>query len=147
MPTRTDLRRRVQDPRPPRRHARARALEEALADGTLLERPRPIQRRRRHRWPSPVLDNVDTSQPGVSASDHRKFPNDSGRRNVNLRSGRKQTYELETSSDGKPSRKSTRKSHGRAKTASNLTRRQQRRTSAPKVRATRARSKQPAGTL
>jgi hypothetical protein len=38
----------------------------------------------------------------------------------------------------RPSRKSTRSSAGRVKQASNLTRRQQRRVSSPKARATRA---------
>ena len=41
--------------------------------------------------------SVDTSLPGVSASDHRKYPHDTAQRNLSLRAGRKQSYAQETS--------------------------------------------------
>ncbi len=53
---------------------------------------------------------VDTSLPGVSASDRKPAP-----RKESVRAGKKATYALEDSA-GKPSRRSTRKASNRQKT-------------------------------
>ncbi len=76
--------------------------------------------------------------PGVSETDRKAGGGSSAARNTKLRlSG--MGYALEDSAV-KPSRKSTRKSANRAKSGSQLARRQRRRTHAPKARAKRARS-------
>jgi hypothetical protein len=59
-------------------------------------------------------------------------------KNLAKRSNNKGGPALEVSSHGTPSRKSTRSSAGRVKSASNLQRRQTRRVTSPKARATRA---------
>ena len=81
---------------------------------------------------------MDTSKPGVSATDRKAGGGRSGERNVSLRAGRKGGASLEDSATGKASRKSTRKSAGRVKTTSNLQRQAVRETSSSKARATRA---------
>jgi hypothetical protein len=61
--------------------------------------------------PRPRRDvTVDTSMPGVSATDRR-----AGARHAGIRAGKKALFALETSA-GKPSRKSTRKAANRQKT-------------------------------
>ncbi len=85
---------------------------------------------------------VDTSLPGVSASD-RKAGMKNGRwstaeRNVH-RSGKPDaTHLLEDSATGKPSRKSTRRSADHTKRDSNLRRRETRRTRSPAARQAKA---------
>src|SRR6185369_2772107 len=59
-------------------------------------------------------------------------------RNLSKRSNNKGGPALEISATAKPSRKSTRSSAGRIKSATELTRRQTRRITSPKARATRA---------
>jgi hypothetical protein len=84
---------------------------------------------------------IDTAMPGVSETDRKAGGGSSAARNTKLRvSG--MGYTLEDSAV-KPSRKSTRKSANRAKSASKLARRQRRRTHAPKARAKRAPSERP----
>ncbi len=77
---------------------------------------------------------VDTSMPGVSASDRRSS------RSESIRAGKKAQYALEDSA-GKPSRKSTRKASNRQKTDSQM--RVKRRTAevSPESRATASRAR------
>jgi hypothetical protein len=84
---------------------------------------------------------VDTAQPGVSASDRKAGGDSTAERNRSKRAARKGGAALEDSKT-EPSRKSTRKSKGRAKRTANLERRQTRRTRSPAARAARARAKQ-----
>jgi len=127
-------------PSPPRRPARRSPPAPRPQGGSLVGRRvgraqtnllraahRP--RGRRDEW-------VDTSLPGVSATDRKAGGGSSAARNTKLRI-RAMGYTLEDSAR-KPSRKSTRKSANRAKSGSKLSRRQRRRTHAPKARATRA---------
>ena len=91
--------------------------------------PKPKQPPKRRR------DNpVDTSLPGVSSTSRKANAHASGSRNEHSPSDNKGGPKLEAS-NGKPSRKSTRKSAGHVKTASNLQLRAIGRTSAPKSRA------------
>jgi hypothetical protein len=83
---------------------------------------------------------VDTSLPGVSASDRKAGGGQSGERNKAERVNKKGGPKLENSATGKPSRKSTRGSQGRVKQASNLQRREVRKTTSSKARATRAKA-------
>jgi hypothetical protein len=62
-------------------------------------------------------------------------------RNHTDRAARRGGARLEVSASGRPSRKSTRKSEGHIKLASNLTRRTIRKTHAPKTRAAKAASR------
>lgn len=63
------------------------------------------------RPPRPRRDlDVDTSLPGVSATDRKVGAGSTARRNFSLRSARNAPYALEDSFGGRPSRKSTRKS-------------------------------------
>jgi len=66
-------------------------------------------RRPARNWP------VDTSLPGVSATDRRVGAGSSGTRNLSRRAGRKAIYALEDSATGRPSRKSTRRAANRQK--------------------------------
>jgi hypothetical protein len=84
---------------------------------------------------------VDTSQPGVSATDRRAGGGNSGSRNISARAGRKGGAKLENSATGKASRKSSRKSAGRIKAASNLERRAIRKASSPQLRAAQAKAR------
>jgi hypothetical protein len=77
---------------------------------------------------------VDTSLPGVSATDRRAGGWWTARRN-SKRSTAGMTATLEDSVQDRPSRKSTRRSANRQKSASPLTQRQTRRTRSPKSRA------------
>lgn len=82
-------------------------------------------------------DPVDTSLPGVSASDRRAGGGHTARRNTK-RNATGAAWALEDSVQDRPSRKSTRKSANRSKPDSNLRRRQTRRVTSPKARATRS---------
>ncbi|MCW5830956.1 MAG: HPF/RaiA family ribosome-associated protein [Labilithrix sp.] len=108
-----------------RREGHARANLE-----TALDRP---EKRRRDAV-------VDTSTPGVSASDRRAGGGSTARRNTKRNTARA-TSALEDSAKSRPSRKSTRKSANRAKRDSNLLRRQTRAATSPKARARRAQAK------
>jgi hypothetical protein len=90
------------------------------------------------RRPRARANDVDTSQPGVSATDRRAGGGRSGARNVSKRAERKGGARLEDSETGKASRKSTRKSAGRVKPSSNLQRRAIRKSASPQARAARA---------
>jgi hypothetical protein len=81
---------------------------------------------------------VDTTKKGTSASDRRVGGGHTARRNTKLNMAG-MTATLEDSATGRPSRKSTRKSANRSK-PSQLTRRQQRKTTSPEARAMRARA-------
>lgn len=59
--------------------------------------------KRRRDWP------VDTSLPGVSATDRKVGHGSTASRNTSKRAGRNAAYVLEDSKTGRPSRKSTRK--------------------------------------
>ena len=65
-------------------------------------------------------DEVDTSQPGVSASDKKVGAKSTAKRNVSKRAAGKSRAVLEDSQTGTPSRKSTRKSGTRTRSASGL---------------------------
>jgi hypothetical protein len=80
---------------------------------------------------------VDTSKPGVSATDRRAGMTGSANRASSAREG----AALEESASKRPSRKSTRKSHGRVKRTTNLQRRAIRKTRSPKTRASKAKAK------
>lgn len=90
---------------------------------------------------------VDTSKPGVSASDRKVSPRASAERNASTRAGEKDSAVVLEDSAGKPSRKSTRRSKGGAKTTSNLKRRQTRRVTSPAARAGRAKSTRKASAM
>jgi hypothetical protein len=106
---------------------RFRAQQEHDAHGT---RPKATPRPRRD-------TPVDTAQPGVSVTDRKAGGNSTASRNRSNRAGKKGGVMLEDSSSGKPSRKSTRRSTGRVKPASNLQRRTIRAVHSPEARATR----------
>lgn len=99
--------------------------------------PKPKRQPRRRRDPV----QVDTSQPGVSATDRKVGGGRSGTRNLSNRSEAKGGAKLEDSATGKPSRKSTRKSAGRVKRTTNQQLKAQRATRSPKARATAAKAK------
>ncbi len=80
--------------------------------------------------------NVDTSEPGVSASDKRAGGKSSAKRNFSKSADKKASFALEDSSKS-PSRKSTRGSSNRQKPDSQLKRRTTRRATAPASRARR----------
>lgn len=84
---------------------------------------------------------VDTSLPGVSATDRKVGAGSSGSRNVSARAAEKGGAALEDSATGKPSRKSTRKSVGSVKRTTNLRRKAVRAVTAPKARAAKALAK------
>jgi hypothetical protein len=91
----------------------------------VLERPEKQQRDA----------EVDTAEPGVSATDRKAGGKSTARRN-SKRNDSGMTVALEDSR-GKPSRKSTRGGKNRAKAASQLTRRTQRQLRSPTARAAR----------
>jgi hypothetical protein len=80
---------------------------------------------------------IDTSKPGVSATDRKAGGESTAARNRSARAAKKATVALEDSKTDRPSRKSTRKSANRSKPDSNLKRRQTRKTAAPKSPAKR----------
>jgi hypothetical protein len=77
---------------------------------------------------------VDTSLPGVSATDRKAGGTSTARRNTKKRTS-KATATLEDSLQERPSRKSTRRSANRAKQGSKLQRRQMQRVISPKSKA------------
>lgn len=81
---------------------------------------------------------VDTSLPGVSATDRKAGRGSTAARNVKLATTRA-TAALEDSATGRPSRKSTRKSANRAKSGSKQFRLAKARAVSPKARAARER--------
>lgn len=81
---------------------------------------------------------VDTSLPGVSATDRKAGGGSTAARNTRLRAPRAAAT-LEDSAT-KPSRKSTRKSRNRQKSGTKQARRQKRRLQSPSARARRARA-------
>ena len=98
--------------------------------------------------PKPRRDEpVDTSEPGVSASDRKVGAASTATRNASARAEKKGGAALEDSASGSPSRKSTRKSEGRVKQTTNLQLREERKTSSPKARAEAARATKPAGKI
>ena len=82
---------------------------------------------------------VDTAEPGRSATDRKAGGGSTARRNTRRRISRA-TATLEDSALERPTRKPTRKGTNRAKQGSKLQRRQVRKTTQPKARATRARA-------
>jgi ribosome-associated translation inhibitor RaiA len=83
---------------------------------------------------------VDTSLPGVSATDRKAGGNSTARRNVMARAPRA-TATLEDSRQARPSRKSTRKSANRTKSGTNLQKRAAADARSPKRQATRAQAR------
>ena len=88
-------------------------------------------------------DPVDTSKPGVSATDRKAGGKSMAARNASKRvaKGRRRARRERTA---KPSRKSTRKASGRAKRTTNLKLRATRETAAPTTRARKAKAAKPA---
>lgn len=86
------------------------------------------------------VSDVDTSQPGVSASHRKAGGGSTAARNVKLSTSRASAT-LEDSATGRPSRKSTRASANRAKSGSKQGRRAKARTHSPKRRAARAQAR------
>jgi hypothetical protein len=82
--------------------------------------------------------DVDTSKPGVSATDRKAGGGHTAARNVSARAARKGGAALEDSETGKPSRKSTRDSAGGVKRTNSKRLQAVRKTSAPKARASKA---------
>lgn len=80
---------------------------------------------------------VDTSKPGVSATDRKVGAGSTATRNRSKRAAKKGGAALEDSATGRPSRKSSRRSTGRAKRESNLARRTKRATTSATARARR----------
>ena len=80
----------------------------------------------------------DTSLPGISATDKKWGGVHTAARNPSLRGARKATVELEDSTSGHPSRKSTRASKNHGKPASALQRKAQSAKQTPESRARRA---------
>jgi ribosome-associated translation inhibitor RaiA len=97
-----------------------------------------LERPEKHRRDVPV----DTSLPGVSATDRKAGGGATARRN-SRRNPAGASYALEDSARDTPSRKSTRKSANRSKPDSNLARRERRALQAPKARAIRAAVQKP----
>jgi hypothetical protein len=87
-----------------------------------------------------IDDGVDTSKPGVSATDRRKGATHTADRNEAGHAADKATSVLEDSESGVPSRKSTRKSGPGGKASSNLDRREQRALVQPEAVAERAKA-------
>lgn len=79
---------------------------------------------------------VDTSAPGVSATDRKAGYGSTARRNTKARTT-KATAALEDSSQDRPSRKSTRKSANRAKSGTGRERKALAASSSPRARASR----------
>ena|SRR5688572_23637422 len=79
---------------------------------------------------------VDTSEPGVSATDRKAGDGSTARRNQSQAAAKKAAYALEDSST-RPSRKSTRRARNRQKPDSNLKRRHTRTMTSASQRARR----------
>lgn len=97
----------------------------------------PKAKKPRKQRPSPL---VDTSLPGVSASDRSALRGRTRRSHAEARGG---SVTEEPMIGGKPSRKSTRKSTGRIKLATNLGREAVRKTQSPGATAARAQATKP----
>jgi len=82
---------------------------------------------------------VDTSKPGVSATDRKAGHGSTLTRNLSKSAEKKGGARLEDSATGKPSRKSTRKSTGRVKRSASLQQKAVRAAHSPKSRAAKAR--------
>ncbi|MCC6525263.1 MAG: hypothetical protein IT373_21600 [Polyangiaceae bacterium] len=108
---------------------RFRAAEER----TKAKKPKSAPRPRRD-------EPVDTSEPGVTATDRKAGAESTAARNRKARAGRRGGVKLEDSKNGKPSRKSTRGSADRTKATSNLQRRHTRAITSPDSQARRAKA-------
>lgn len=89
----------------------------------------------------PKRSRADTSLPGVSATDDRRGKGHTAERNRSQHAERKAAVVLEDSESGKPSRKSSRRSANRLKSAAGLEKEAARRLNTPKAKATRARAR------
>ncbi len=101
----------------------------------------PSKKASSKRTPKSRKGNVDTSLPGVSASDKKVGAGSTAERNRSERARRKGGAKLEDSATGKPSRKSTRKSEGHVKRTTNLRAKAVRAQRSPKARAEKAATK------
>lgn len=120
----------------PQREARPRAkLPEGSLIGARVGRS-AANLKRTLAW----SNRVDTSQPGVSATDRKAGGGSTAARNVKRRTSRA-TAALEDSATGKPSRKSTRASANRAKAGSKQGRRAKVVAASPKRAATKSRAR------
>lgn len=109
--------------------ARARAQRTAHPP-----KPKAPPKRRR-------TSDVDTSEPGVSATDKKSGDGKStATRHPSKRAAKKAAAVLEDSAKQRPSRKSTRKTPTGVKSTSNLERRQTRKVTSPEARADRAKA-------
>ncbi|CAN5507761.1 hypothetical protein BH09MYX1_BH09MYX1_55560 [soil metagenome] len=104
---------------------------EAFRAETARNANKPKAKKVRVRRDSPV----DTAKPGTSATDRKAGAGRTATRNASKRVAKRGGAQLEDSATGKPSRKSTRKSSGRAKRTTNLERKATRAASSPKTRA------------
>lgn len=82
---------------------------------------------------------IDTSKPGVSATNRKAGLGDTAKRNLSKRAAKKGGALLEGSATGKPSRKSTRRSTGRLKRSTGLQRKAVRNAHSPSARAAKRR--------
>jgi hypothetical protein len=82
---------------------------------------------------------VDTSKPGVSATDRKAGQGRTAPRNLSKSAEKKGGVQLEDSATGKPSRKSTRRSTGRLKQSVSLQQKAVRNTHSPGARAAKTR--------
>jgi ribosome-associated translation inhibitor RaiA len=119
--------------------AAQRAVRNVLGRAEMSAKPRGKRARSlREAQPEPQeqSEGVDTSLPGVSATDRKAGGGSTARRNLkkNLAG---LTSALEDSAQSTPSRKSTRRSAGRAKRDNNLQQRETRKLHSPKERARR----------
>lgn len=89
----------------------------------------------------PKRSEVDTAEPGVSATDDKRGIAHTADRNRSQHAKRKASVVLEDSESGKPSRKSSRRSANRLKSASGLEKEAARRLNTPKAKATRAKAR------
>jgi hypothetical protein len=110
----------------------ATKTERARAEAERAGPKKPKTRKRRRRDIP-----VDTSRPGVSATDRKAGLGDSAARNWSKRAGRKGGAALESSA-GQPSRKSTRRSAGRIKRTTNQQVEAIRRSTSPQAQHERA---------
>lgn len=108
-----------------------------------MARKKPVRSRRVARaWDErEAAVQVDTAQPGVSATDKKSEAGAStARRNLRGRAPRATAAVEGSAPSSRPSRKSTRKSSNRAKAAVQKTRANTGKTTSPKARATRSRA-------
>jgi len=104
----------------------------------LAQRTRPRRPTRSGYMPAPGLV-VETSRPQTNATLRRKGGSSTAARNRAAHAARKASFALEdSSSSGRPTRKSTRRGENRMKPESNLERRQKRRSASPQRQAQKA---------